>query len=139
MYEAHLTQRRGWLLTEPFIVPALYEKYVNTSSIAIVDEWTLSIAMGTNLASEMEEHYKTFIVRPSDLSRSSLPHSFVPDRGRLCKDRRSRPQLGAHPNRILGLYLFSAQTSEAYTVQAIEAINDEPFLVGTSWTYFLKA
>jgi hypothetical protein len=40
----------------------LYEKYVNKSSIAVVDEWTLSIAMGANLAAEMEDHYKTFIV-----------------------------------------------------------------------------
>ncbi|KAJ7711488.1 exo-beta-1,3-glucanase [Mycena metata] len=86
----------GWLVTEPFITPALYEKYVNKSSVAIVDEWTLSIAMGANLASEMEDHYKTFI---ASLNWVRIPIGFW----------------------------------------AIEAINDEPFLVGTSWTYFLKA
>ncbi|WVQ81392.1 hypothetical protein IAT38_003516 [Cryptococcus sp. DSM 104549] len=50
----------GWLVTEPFIVPALYERYQNTTPKAI-DEYTLSQAMGDNLAAEMEEHYKTFI------------------------------------------------------------------------------
>lgn len=47
----------GWLNTEPFIVPSLYEKY-NPSA---VDEWTLSLAMGANLEKEMTEHYDTFI------------------------------------------------------------------------------
>lgn len=50
-------------VTEPFICPGLYEKYVNNSAIPVVDEWTLSIAMGENMAQEMEEHYRTFIVR----------------------------------------------------------------------------
>ncbi|RDB14918.1 putative glucan 1,3-beta-glucosidase D [Hypsizygus marmoreus] len=49
----------GWLVTEPFICPALYEKYVDTNKVA--DEWSLSVAMGANLAKEMEEHYATFI------------------------------------------------------------------------------
>jgi len=49
-------------VTEPFITPSLYEKYINSSSIAVVDEWTLSIAMGSNLATEMENHYATWIV-----------------------------------------------------------------------------
>jgi len=53
------------LVTEPFIVPALFEEYVNKSNIDVVDEWTLSLAMGTDLATKMETHYKTFIVRPS--------------------------------------------------------------------------
>ncbi|KAJ3511582.1 hypothetical protein NLJ89_g4016 [Agrocybe chaxingu] len=51
----------GWLVTEPFIVPALYEEYVGKSSIEVLDEWTLSIAMGADLSKRMEEHYKTFI------------------------------------------------------------------------------
>jgi hypothetical protein len=57
-------------VTEPFICPALYEKYVNKSSTPVVDEWTLSVAMGGNLAQEMEEHYNTFIVR--DASNTAL-------------------------------------------------------------------
>ncbi len=52
-----------WAVTEPFIVPALYEKYVDKTNIAVFDEWTLALAMGENLAKDMEEHYSTFIVR----------------------------------------------------------------------------
>ncbi|KAJ7845429.1 exo-beta-1,3-glucanase [Mycena olivaceomarginata] len=96
----------GWLVTEPFITPALYEKYVNKSSIAVVDEWTLSIAMGANLAAEMEDHYKTFITEKdfADIAAAGLNWVRIP----------------------VGFWV-------------IEAIDDEPFLVGTSWTYFLKA
>jgi len=50
-------------VTEPFITPALYETYVGKGKFDVVDEWTLSLAMGRDLASEMEKHYKTFIVR----------------------------------------------------------------------------
>ncbi|KAJ3711732.1 glycoside hydrolase superfamily [Lentinula raphanica] len=97
----------GWLVTEPFIVPSLYEKYVNNSqNITVQDEWTLSLAMGSNLASEMENHYKTFITEQdfAEIAAAGLNWVRIP----------------------IGFW-------------AIEAINDEPFLVGTSWTYFLKA
>ena len=50
-------------VTEPFIVPALYEEYIGkVAGIDVVDEWTLSLAMGSDLATRMEQHYKTFIV-----------------------------------------------------------------------------
>ncbi|KXN84327.1 putative glucan 1,3-beta-glucosidase D [Leucoagaricus sp. SymC.cos] len=96
----------GWLVTEPFICPALYEKYVNKSSTPVVDEWTLSVAMGANLAQEMEEHYKTFITEKdfADIAAAGLNWVRIP----------------------IGFW-------------AIETVNDEPFLVGTSWAYFLKA
>ncbi|KAJ7105074.1 exo-beta-1,3-glucanase [Mycena crocata] len=96
----------GWLVTEPFITPALYEKYVNKSNIVVVDEWTLSLAMGANLAKEMEEHYKTFITEEdfAKIAAAGLNWVRIP----------------------IGFWV-------------VEAINDEPFLVGTSWTYFLKA
>lgn len=45
----------GWFVLEPFISPALYERYPGA-----VDEWTLSQLMP---AEELEEHYATFIVR----------------------------------------------------------------------------
>lgn len=62
----------GWLVLEPFIVPALFEKYQNsTPSEAlpgglVVDEWTLSVAMTNDTSSggglsQLEDHYKTFI------------------------------------------------------------------------------
>ncbi|OCF34165.1 exo-beta-1,3-glucanase [Kwoniella heveanensis BCC8398] len=50
----------GWLVTEPFICPSLYEPYQNSNPKA-VDEYTLSQAMGKDLADKMEEHYRTFI------------------------------------------------------------------------------
>jgi len=86
------------VVMEPFIVPSLYEKYVNSSqNIAVVDEWTLSLAMGSDSASEMENHYKTFITE-EDFSETAGP--------------------GLNWVRIpIGFW-------------AIEAINDEPFLVG---------
>ena len=50
----------GWLLTEPFIVPNLYLPYQNSNPRA-VDEYTLSQAMGNQLATLMTQHYETFI------------------------------------------------------------------------------
>lgn len=50
----------GWLVTEPFISPALYEPYVNGTPQAI-DEYTLCQALGNNVSTYMENHYKTFI------------------------------------------------------------------------------
>ncbi|KAL5512513.1 hypothetical protein ACEPAG_3166 [Sanghuangporus baumii] len=56
----------GLFVLEPFIVPALYQKY-QTGSIIAQDEWTLSQAMaadtstGGGLQSQLEEHYNTFI------------------------------------------------------------------------------
>lgn len=54
-------------LDSPFhSVPALYEKYYN-ATIQAVDEWTLSQNMAADTAgggfSQLEDHYKTFIVR----------------------------------------------------------------------------
>lgn len=52
----------GWFVLEPFITPALFQKY----QPAAVDEWTISIAMAADTASgglsQLENHYKTFIV-----------------------------------------------------------------------------
>lgn len=42
-------------------MPSLYERYVGTSGVDIIDEYTLTQAMGENAAEAMEEHYKTFI------------------------------------------------------------------------------
>ncbi|KAG7445616.1 glycoside hydrolase [Guyanagaster necrorhizus] len=84
----------------------LYEKYVNKTDIFVVDEWTLALAMDKNLASEMEDHYKTFITEQdfADIAGAGLNWVRIP----------------------IGFW-------------AIETIGDEPFLVGTSWSYFLKA
>ncbi|KAF9564152.1 glycoside hydrolase family 5 protein [Agrocybe pediades] len=96
----------GWLVTEPFIVPSLYEEYVGKSNIEVLDEWSLSLAMGPDLATKMENHYKTFITEQdfAEIAGAGLNWVRLP----------------------IGFW-------------AIETMNDEPFLVGTSWTYFLKA
>ncbi|KAF8522133.1 glycoside hydrolase family 5 protein [Hysterangium stoloniferum] len=99
----------GWLNTEPFIAPALYEKYANTSN-APVDEWTLSVAMAADTASgglnQLEDHYKTFITERdfADIAAAGLNWVRIP----------------------IGYW-------------AIEVRDGEPFLAKTSWTYFLKA
>ncbi|KAI0333479.1 glycoside hydrolase [Cubamyces sp. BRFM 1775] len=62
----------GWLVLEPFIAPALFEKYQNaTPSPAlpgglVVDEWSLSVAMLNDTSEgggieQIEHHYATFI------------------------------------------------------------------------------
>lgn len=70
--------RRGWLVPEPFIVPALYEKYMDIDANVNGDEWTLSQAMAKDTIGgglkQLEDHYKTFIVsapKPSPFDRRS--------------------------------------------------------------------
>lgn len=50
----------GWLVTEPFITPNVYMPYQNATPRAI-DEYTLSQALGDDLADYMTNHYETFI------------------------------------------------------------------------------
>jgi len=58
---------------EPFIVPSLFEPFVNAASPA-VDEWTLCQALGTKAASTIENHYKTFITEKdfADIASAGL-------------------------------------------------------------------
>ncbi|KAH9951963.1 glycoside hydrolase superfamily [Amylocystis lapponica] len=99
----------GWLVTEPFIVPALYQKYLNSSPVAI-DEWTLSANMRADTAgggiNQLEDHYKTFITE-QDFAE------------------------------IAGAGLNWVRIPLPYW--AIETRDDEPFLANVCWTYFLKA
>lgn len=99
----------GWLVTEPFISPALFEPYLNNSTPAI-DEWTLSQNMAADTANgglnQLETHYKTFITE-QDFAQ------------------------------IAGAGLNYVRIPIAYW--AIEVRAGEPFLAKTSWTYFLKA
>lgn len=52
----------GWFVLEPFISPALFQKYPTA-----VDEWSLSTLMTADTANgglgQLEQHYDTFIVR----------------------------------------------------------------------------
>lgn len=99
----------GWLNTEPFMVPALYEKYMQSSTPA-VDEWTLCENMRKDTAGggiqQLEDHYKTFITEKdfADIASAGLNYIRLP----------------------IGWW-------------AIEVREGEPFLERTSWTYLLKA
>ena len=66
----HSVNLGGLFVLEPFISPALFQKYPTA-----VDEWTLSTLMANDPASgglnQIEDHYNTFIV-----SRSYLFNSF---------------------------------------------------------------
>jgi hypothetical protein len=54
----------GLFVLEPFISPALFERYPEA-----IDEWSLSTLMAADTTngglSQIEEHYKTFIVSSS--------------------------------------------------------------------------
>ncbi|KAG8896576.1 hypothetical protein FRB99_008828 [Tulasnella sp. 403] len=99
----------GWLVPEPFIVPALYQRYQNGTTPAI-DEWTLSQNMAADTANgglaQLENHYATFITE-QDFAQIA----------------------GAGLNWVrLPIPFF-----------AIEKYAEEPFLDRTSWKYALKA
>ena len=91
----------GLFVLEPFISPALYQKYPSA-----VDEWSLSTLMAADTASgglgQLEDHYNTFIVSFC-ASFSVLLYLMSPaDRTRYCRDSRCGIELGANPGPILG-------------------------------------
>ncbi|KDE06629.1 hypothetical protein MVLG_03124 [Microbotryum lychnidis-dioicae p1A1 Lamole] len=101
----------GWLVTEPFIVPALYEPFnaasdSRTATNRAIDEWTLSEALGTSLTSVMTNHYETFITEQdfAEIASAGLNWVRIP----------------------IAWWL-------------VEAWEGEPFLANVGWTYFLKA
>ncbi|KAL5528823.1 hypothetical protein ACEPAF_7962 [Sanghuangporus sanghuang] len=56
----------GLFVLEPFIVPALFQKYNTADNMSVIDEWTLSLAMAQDTSSDgglsqLEDHYNTFI------------------------------------------------------------------------------
>lgn len=101
----------GWLVVEPFIVPAMFEPFNDdidspNGSYKAIDEWTLSEQLGTNLSAAMREHYDTFITEEdfAQIAGAGLNWVRIP----------------------IGWW-------------AIETWAGEPFLAGVSWEYFLKA
>ncbi|KAJ7739701.1 glycoside hydrolase [Mycena maculata] len=102
----------GWLVTEPFIVPNLYQTLQSrsTTTFTVIDEWTLMEAMGNDTAnggvSQLEDHYNTFITEQDFMQIAAAGLNFV------------RIPIG---------------------YWAIEVLEGEMFLPKTSWTYFLKA
>lgn len=98
-----------------FIVPGLYEQYQNTT-IKAIDEYTLSQAMGDDLAEKMEEHYRTFIVRC---------HFDIATDVQTEEDFALIAGAGLNYVRIpMGFW-------------AVETNTDEPYLQGVSWKYVL--
>jgi glucan 1,3-beta-glucosidase len=117
----------GWLNTEPFISPALFEKYNSGGQALAVDEWTLSELMasdtaGGGLQTLMEEHYKTFIVSPYSPNSTPRLTTFQTE-----EDFAAIAAAGLNWVRIPLPYW------------AIEVWDGEPFLPKVSWKYFLKA
>ncbi|CAK5264244.1 unnamed protein product [Mycena citricolor] len=105
----------GWLVTEPFIVPALYQtlqsrKTTVDAGITIIDEWTLMQAMVLDTANggtdQLVQHYETFITEQDFMEIAAAGLNFV---------------------RI------------ALPYWAIDMWDGEGFLPKVSWTYFLKA
>jgi hypothetical protein len=59
----------GWFVLEPFISPALFEKYL-TSPTPPVDEYALSQLMRADGSiNDLEKHYQTFIVSQARAKR----------------------------------------------------------------------
>ncbi|GAA5822611.1 hypothetical protein JCM3770_000618, partial [Rhodotorula araucariae] len=102
----------GWLVLEPFIVPAMFEPYnlagVNPDSAdnKAIDEWTLCQQLGSNLTQKMTEHYDTFITEKdfAEIAGAGLNWVRIP-----------------------------------FGYWAIETWDNEPFLANVAWTYILKA
>ena len=69
----------GWLSTEPFITPSLFQKF--SSSANVIDEWTLTTALGSEQAKNtLEQHYSSFINAQtfSDIRAAGLDHVRIP-------------------------------------------------------------
>ncbi|KAF7345315.1 Glycoside hydrolase [Mycena sanguinolenta] len=66
----------GWLVTEPFITPALYQTVQASapSGITVVDEYTLLQAGGQ---AALEDHYKTFITEQDFMQIAAAGLNFV--------------------------------------------------------------
>ncbi|KZP01260.1 glycoside hydrolase family 5 protein [Calocera viscosa TUFC12733] len=101
----------GWLVPEPFIVPALFEPYQNGSFAPpynAQDEWTLTNSMNAvgNATALMEAHYATFITEQDFARIASAGLNWV---------------------RIPVPFWM------------IEVYANEPFVPHVSWQYFLKA
>ncbi|KAF8525997.1 glycoside hydrolase family 5 protein [Hysterangium stoloniferum] len=100
----------GVNLGEPFIAPALFQKYQNGTIVAR-DEWTLSQAMRADTSpgggiSQLETHYQEFITEKdfADIAGAGLNWLRIP-----------------------------------IPFWAIDVWNDEPFLEGVCWKYILQA
>lgn len=67
----------GWLSLEPFITPSLFDY---PASQGVIDEWTLTTALGGNAKSILEKHYSTFVTEQTfkDIADAGLDHVRIP-------------------------------------------------------------
>jgi hypothetical protein len=110
----------GWFVLEPFISPALFQKYPG-----VVDEWNLCLQMTADTSAgggiqQLEQHYDTFIVRaPCNHHLNNRKLIF-----RLLQTEQDIAQIaGAGLNWVRVPIPF----------WAIETWPGEPFLAKTSW------
>ncbi|KAG8761027.1 hypothetical protein FRC14_000136 [Serendipita sp. 396] len=101
----------GWLVTEPFIVPALYQKYsgvtFDNGSYQVIDEWKLSEHMRADGSiGDLEKHYATFYTE-EDFAQ------------------------------IAGAGLNWVRLPMPFW--AIETVGNEPYIESVQWKYVLKA
>ncbi|KAF7307895.1 Glycoside hydrolase family 5 protein [Mycena kentingensis (nom. inval.)] len=104
----------GWFVLEPFIVPALYQKYPTAP-----DEWELSTLMRADgtLESTMENHYNTFYTE-EDFAQIA----------------------GAGLNWVrIPIPFWAISTWSDVGQDASGATVGEPFLEGACWKYIVRA
>ncbi|KAJ7090300.1 exo-beta-1,3-glucanase [Mycena belliarum] len=96
----------GWLVTEPFIVPALYQNVqATTTTVTVIDEWTLIQAGGS---AALEEHYKTFITEQDFMQIAAAGLNYV------------RIPIGFWAIEVLDGENFLPKTSWTYLLKAIQ-------------------
>lgn len=69
----------GWLSLEPFIAPDLFSSY--SSSLGIIDEYTLCSYLGTaQCSSTLEAHYSSFVTESTfaEIADAGLDHIRIP-------------------------------------------------------------
>ncbi|KIY43608.1 glycoside hydrolase family 5 protein, partial [Fistulina hepatica ATCC 64428] len=98
----------GWLVTEPFIAPALYEPYENDTNY-VVDEWTLCERLKSDgKLNILEQHYSTFITEKdfAEIAAAGLNWVRIPLGWWAIETRDTEP--------------FIANTSWTYFLKAIQ-------------------
>lgn len=109
----------GWFVLEPFITPALFQKYPGAA-----DEWDISVAMAADTSpggglAQLENHYATFIV--------SLLHALC-----MCKlNHLVAPQTEEDIAEIAGAGLNWVRLPIPFWT--VQKWDNEPFLEKTSW------
>lgn len=123
------------MVTEPFIVPALYEKYHNTSDPP-VDEWTLTQAMAkANALSDLENHYATFITERdfADIAAAGLNFVRIPLPWWAIEVRGNEPFI---PNKSWTYFLKAIQWARKYGIRInLDLVCEQPFLA-SSYSFF---